>query len=195
MKRKLVALLVGVVASAASIAESNAQGYIMLDNYASSGQIITYGAGSNGTVGTGVNGYTVGLYYALGSQTFSDGTGIAVPGAPFTLGAGNGSTTPLTSGYFSATDPFGVPGSSAGGTVSIIVVAYSGADYASSQYRGHSAAITMTALANTANPPAAIGTAVPGPGVMFSVLPVPEPSTFALAGLGAAALLIFRRKK
>jgi len=29
----------------------------------------------------------------------------------------------------------------------------------------------------------------------FSVQPVPEPSTFALAGLGAAALLIFRRRK
>lgn len=29
----------------------------------------------------------------------------------------------------------------------------------------------------------------------FNIAPVPEPSTFALAGLGAAALLIFRRRK
>jgi len=29
----------------------------------------------------------------------------------------------------------------------------------------------------------------------FNLVPVPEPSTFALAGLGAAALLIFRRRK
>jgi hypothetical protein len=29
----------------------------------------------------------------------------------------------------------------------------------------------------------------------FSVQPVPEPATFALAGLGAAALMIFRRRK
>jgi len=29
----------------------------------------------------------------------------------------------------------------------------------------------------------------------FGVSPIPEPSTFALAGLGAAALLIFRRRK
>jgi len=31
--------------------------------------------------------------------------------------------------------------------------------------------------------------------VPFGVAPVPEPSTFALAGLGAAAMLIFRRRK
>jgi len=30
---------------------------------------------------------------------------------------------------------------------------------------------------------------------LFSVTPVPEPTTFALAGLGAAALVIFRRRK
>jgi hypothetical protein len=29
----------------------------------------------------------------------------------------------------------------------------------------------------------------------FAIIPIPEPSTFALAGLGAAALLIFRRRK
>jgi len=29
----------------------------------------------------------------------------------------------------------------------------------------------------------------------FNIVPIPEPSTFALAGLGAAALLIFRRRK
>jgi hypothetical protein len=32
-------------------------------------------------------------------------------------------------------------------------------------------------------------------GFMLNTVPVPEPSTFALAGLGAAALLIFRRRK
>jgi hypothetical protein len=33
------------------------------------------------------------------------------------------------------------------------------------------------------------------PGLTLDFVPVPEPSTFALAGLGAAALLIFRRRK
>lgn len=33
------------------------------------------------------------------------------------------------------------------------------------------------------------------PGFTLDFVPVPEPSTFALAGLGAAALLIFRRRK
>jgi hypothetical protein len=30
---------------------------------------------------------------------------------------------------------------------------------------------------------------------LYTIATVPEPSTFALAGLGAAALLIFRRRK
>jgi len=38
---------------------------------------------------------------------------------------------------------------------------------------------------------------ITGPGLLtsFNVYTVPEPATFALAGLGAAALLIFRRRK
>lgn len=36
---------------------------------------------------------------------------------------------------------------------------------------------------------------VPTPITGLNMLPIPEPSSFALAGLGAAALLIFRRRK
>jgi hypothetical protein len=32
-------------------------------------------------------------------------------------------------------------------------------------------------------------------GLVLEAVAVPEPSTFALAGLGAAALMIFRRRK
>ncbi len=32
-------------------------------------------------------------------------------------------------------------------------------------------------------------------GFKMTLIPVPEPSSFALAGLGAAAMLIFRRRK
>jgi len=44
-----------------------------------------------------------------------------------------------------------------------------------------------------------IGGSINGPpqltGVSFSVVPAPEPSSFALAGMGLASLLIFRRRK
>lgn len=45
------------------------------------------------------------------------------------------------------------------------------------------------------DPPPTLGDAVGNTGFSLApVTPIPEPSTFALAGLGAAALLIFRRR-
>jgi hypothetical protein len=60
---------------------------------------------------------------------------------------------------------------------------------------GHSALITGYNLAVGAAPVnPTFGTAGPTtPG--FTLVPIPEPSTFALCGLGAAALLLFRRRK
>jgi hypothetical protein len=46
-----------------------------------------------------------------------------------------------------------------------------------------------------ATPPATPTSLTPLNGQNLVLVPVPEPSTFALAGLGAAALLIFRRRK
>jgi hypothetical protein len=46
------------------------------------------------------------------------------------------------------------------------------------------------------SPPPTTPSLVDMPSIVLSgAAPVPEPSTFALAGLGAAALLIFRRRK
>lgn len=56
---------------------------------------------------------------------------------------------------------------------------------------GFSAPISYV-LGSTAAPGGSLGLA----GISsFGVAPVPEPTTFALAGLGAAALLIFRRRR
>jgi hypothetical protein len=40
-----------------------------------------------------------------------------------------------------------------------------------------------------------LGDTIGGFGASFSFIPVPEPSTFALGGMGAIALMIFRRRK
>jgi hypothetical protein len=65
---------------------------------------------------------------------------------------------------------------------------------AGGSYYGDSGVFTVTPSSGTTLP-ASIQTAswTGGPVILTAV--VPEPSTFALAGLGAAALLIFRRRK
>jgi hypothetical protein len=83
-----------------------------------------------------------------------------------------------------------------------IVEAYNGSSYASSvsggQFAGQSAPFTVASLQTNPN-------LVPGDvlnivgttatGMQPFVVNVPEPSIFALAGLGAAGLMAFRRKK
>jgi hypothetical protein len=203
-------LIVGLLGLAASIAPSFGQGIIILDNYNTGGPNVVYGAGvpingqsgALGTVGGAVSSanWTVGLYWAAGNQVGSviPGSGTDIPtGGGIALGTGTGSTAiiagPLdfnTPGQFLAGSTFTTPGVAAGGTITLEIVAYSGANYAASNYRGHSSVFTMT-VADPTGAPNAVGTAMSG----FSVLPVPEPSIFALSGLGAAALMLVRRKK
>jgi hypothetical protein len=66
-----------------------------------------------------------------------------------------------------------------------------------SQGGGYSATVeaqNITASTGVATPPAVFGA---GAGQIsgFTITSVPEPSTIALGGLGAAALLLFRRRK
>jgi hypothetical protein len=62
------------------------------------------------------------------------------------------------------------------------------------QYSGWSGEATgVIAATGSANAPAIFGA---GPGLISSfIIATPEPSTIALGGLGAAALLLFRRRK
>lgn len=197
-------LILGIVSLAATVAPSFGQGFIALDNYDSTlHPLVTYGAGSGGTIGSGVTaGWTVGIYLAQGNvvgSVGSDATGIADPstlGGGLALGTGAGSTAAVytstfnTPGQFFTANTFQASAAS-GATITAEIVAYNGADYLSSSIRGHSAAFTITTAAGNAPIPNYVGDAMP----TFSVLPVPEPSVFALSGLGAAALMLFRRKK
>src|ERR1700722_16757591 len=89
-------LIIGIVGLAASAATTFGQGQISLSNYSTSLtgalQNVTYGAGSGGTVGTGVllsGGFTAAFYIesVTGNNAASfnaDGTGFADPASLYT---------------------------------------------------------------------------------------------------------------
>ena len=197
MKKTLVSAILGL----AAIASVQAQGNINLYNFVSGGtpaNAIVYGVGSGGTLGQPVSagGFTVGMYIIAGDQAAAVNAGMAGDGGfglipTLALATGVGATTPLGDfepGEYSAGFEYntGVVGS----TVTVVVVAYQGGSYAGANVRGHSQAFTMLSTAATENA-AWTGSFHNG----FAVTLVPEPSTFALAGLGLAGLLIFRRRK
>jgi len=198
MKRKLVAAILGLAASVSLVSSAHAQGRVFFNNYGGSGANstfapVTYGAGSGGTVGTGVNNaYTAGLWYFLGTTSLAAGNGTLPAGwelAPVTQQINAGATAGAGGeGLF--VGPIAQIADYVSGPITFSVVGYNGGTYAASGIRGNSAGFTTTIATGQA------ATQNFGPGLTtFSVTPVPEPSIFALSGLGAAALMLIRRKK
>jgi len=201
-------ILLGILGLATAATSSFGQGFIQLDNYNSHGgngsPLVTYGAGSGGTVGAGLDGtWTVGLYFADGNVTGTLGSTAAGNGAidpALALASGTGSTaqtdaaaTGFQPGVFFNSQAFNA-GGAAGDTLTLELVAFqtSAGSYNNAAIRGHSAAFTMTDAAINILPKPLVGDFMS----TFAVTPVvPEPSIFALAGLGAAALMGLRRKK
>lgn len=105
------------------------------------------------------------------------------------------------------TIPASLSGAEGGNTVQLEVVAWTGdlatfptanttglIGFAGSTFSGGAAGWNQAT--GTVNPPSTVFVTTGASGFNGLVLaPIPEPSTFALAGLGAAALLIFRRRK
>lgn len=204
-------ILIGVVGLVTCAATSFGQGFVILDNYNATGGLVTYGpnvpqngvSGPLGTLGTGLlSGWTVGLYYVLGTPAISDPPFTTDPVAPLALATGgptSGATVAVydssfsTPGQFASPYNFQVPGGVAGQLVTLELIVYDTADgsWASAHYRGHSAPFVLTMQTGTAIPP----TAQVGPAFSaFGVEQVPEPATLALAGLGGLSLLLMRRK-
>jgi len=192
MKKALVASILGIVAS---VATTFGQGTVNFNNYANNGYNgapVLYGPGSGGTVGNPVVGGQWNNQLAFAFGTVSDPAG--------GLGGINGAFTLsslIVPGLGQGASPAGtlvgplvsIPGYTSG-PITFEWLSFNGADYASSAIRGHSAAFTLSSIAT--------GQAIPGflDGMAsFQIVPVPEPATFALAGLGAAAMLIIRRRK
>jgi len=197
MKRKLAAAVLGIIASVSLTSSARAQGRIIFENYGyDTFARVNYGPNTGGTVGTGVNDtFTAGLWYFLGTATLGVGTGTdslptnweqASVTQQFDSGAAQGQV-----GLF--VGPIATISDYVSGPITFAVTAYNGTAYGSptTTAQGHSPGFTLSSIATGSSQAGEFG-----PGLAsFSVLPVPEPSMFSLSSIGAAALVVYRRKK
>jgi len=187
MKKSLltVALALGVVGA-------YGQGSIQFNNFTSGS--VTAPAGKFPGVPFEVSVYWVsGTFAGTAAQLISGGTYQDISAPMFGAGPLLENDQNNGAGFFDG-GVVSITGAATAGTYSFVVVAYSGAGTYSAalanplSYVGNSSVFQVN-LVTGATPPGTISLPT------FQVNPVPEPSTFALAGLGLAGLLIFRRRK
>jgi len=177
---KILATALGLAAFTAAYG----QGTVLIQN--NLGAAITYVLAADGSQAKGAN-YSVEVfkYDAAAAGGFG-----AQLGSTVTIGA-NGR---FTAGQVS------VPDAAGGTTAQLIVRAWdntTGGSYATAAVKGFSGAFTTGVLGGAGNPPATPVSMVTGLAngfQSFQVTGIPEPTTIALGALGAAALLIRRRK-
>lgn len=174
---------------ALSVIGAQAQGSFLFNNLTQNA-----GAGSPVTIqGSGLyvgSDFSASFFYMAGTVTdlgvFT--AGATYYGNPVDFFGTTANNQLEGAGFFDGGEPVvaGAPG-----VYTIMAVAFDGANYASSLTRGASTLFQVTLVQNGGATPAN-----PSAGLQpFTVAPIPEPSTFALAGLGLASLLIFRRRK
>jgi hypothetical protein len=199
-------LLLSLSVVALSVATMYGQGRVSFNNFASAGVTVSTGnqgsAGAAGTAGQfiGAN-YSVQLLWAPSAVYANEAAfnAAVVGSSPATGFAFFGATggTPGTDGaglFDGATVPNPIGTSMPAGTYTMAARAwYNNATfttYAAAQAASKNTGFVMFTQAVNAPPAGITTTAVPA----FQVGLVPEPSTLALAGIGAA-MLLFRRKK
>lgn len=190
-------LLLGIVGLAVTVASSFGQGGVNFATYNSGtfiGAPITYSS-VVGTVPTGKEGLALGSSFSAELFYLNGSTWTALPGTTAAFYGSADGDLATGAGYFyfgPTTVPLPI------GDVQLMVYAFNNVaigSYGVGEINGYSAAFHITTVdPQTPTYPDFSGTTYQ-PFTVSGAAPVPEPSTFALAGLGLAGLLIFRRRK
>lgn len=209
MKKVLVASILGL---ALSVTSSNGAGFILMQSYdyvntTPAYSAISYGPGTGALYGQFIGSeFSVDLLY---SPTGAAGSYSLVPNSLMGIYPGSkdgGSPTTDGAGIFMDGE-VEINGYTAGSTAHFILQAFNGSSYngPGTTFEGQSAPFAISGLQTSQLLPAGdlldLGGSQAYPPSSTTVeglqpfTVVPEPSASALAGLGAAALMIFRRRK
>lgn len=180
--------LILTVALVASCAGAFAQGTLTFAN-AGPGCVFKI-FDTDGTTALAGGGFMADLYWAAGTVT--DSTLLAALNAPAAFNSG------AQAGYFTGGQR-SIPGEATGSIITVQVRAWntasgSFATWAAAKSGGGSIGESVLAQITLGGPPGTPPYITQLNGKTFS-LSVPEPSTLALAGLGLAGMLVFRRRR
>jgi hypothetical protein len=186
MKKLLLsAMLVGLAAGA------YAQGQINLGNISNSGTGSTATSGGLFWIDSGSGPALLGTDFNVNFYGGSDANSLVLLKSLVASGggaAGGPGTFLDLSGA-----PVAIPGVLTSGFFRIDAWSLGASTYDTGTFRGSSGVFSNPLGNPQASPPGTPTDFTAMPAVVLTA--IPEPSTFALAGLGAAALLIFRRRK
>lgn len=196
-KLLLTGLLAGLAAGA--YAQGTGAGSVLLANNQNTDQ--TIGATANGLVF--LNGALITTDFSVALFGFTDSTSVLSHPVGSLTGSATASDNVLGPGTFTdlSSTAYAVDGTTTASTGAFFILqAWTGsaASYAAAVAAGAPAgqtAVFVNGLGGVGAPPSTTPQLVGMPALNLTVSAVPEPSTFALAGLGAAAMLIFRRRK
>lgn len=203
MKLKVLSTIVAMGMAVSAFAQS-----VVFDNLGNGGGVSAISGGrvyiNNGTTTTLFDGLTYNLGVAVWGGV--DANNLTLLGT-FTASSDPKGYTGADVGQFqlgTAGQGVVIPGVAAGGLATIrLQMWFDGAGGLFANYAAAAAGGgyvgTVTFQNGTSNPGGNPPVPAPNfsgmPSIVLSATPVPEPTTFALAGMGAAALLIFRRRK